>query len=211
MIEPFTVSGRFFNGYKPSDIEETPLLFQTGYLTIKHKEVNEGIPSYILGVPNSEVNEAFLTCLLKSYGKYPDEQIDNLRLTMERQLRNCDEAGFNNSLEAMIATVPYELHHNNEAYYHTIMLIWLRLLGFKIQGETPNNRGRSDIVWEQPGLTVVAELKYHAETKIEALLKNAIDQIHDLRYYNKYIGKVLLLGVAFSGKDVGCKMEVINR
>ncbi|MDR2169504.1 MAG: hypothetical protein LBP59_05205, partial [Planctomycetaceae bacterium] len=60
-------------------------------------------------------------------------------------------------------------------------------------------------------LTVVAELKYHSETKIETLLKNAIEQIHDLRYYNKYIGKVLLLGVAFSGKDVGCKMEVINR
>jgi hypothetical protein len=91
------------------------------------------------------------------------------------------------------------------------MLIWMRLLGFKIQGEKPNNRGRADAVWEQPGLTVVAELKYHAEKKIETLLNEAMTQIHDRRYYNPYIGKVILLGIALSGKDVGCRMEVLER
>jgi hypothetical protein len=36
-------------------------------------------------------------------------------------------------------------------------------------------------------------------------------QIHDRRYYNQYIGKVILLGIAFSGKDVGCRMEEMKR
>jgi hypothetical protein len=60
----------------------------------------------------------------------------------------------------------------------------------------------------QPGLTVVAEIKYHAERKIKTLLSDALAQIHNRRYYNLYTGKVLLLGVAFSGKEVGCRMEL---
>jgi hypothetical protein len=129
---------------------------------------------------------------------------------MEQQINACDEAGFTNSLEVMIATVPYNLHRTDEAYYHTLMLIWMRLLGFKIQGEKPNNRGRADAVWEQPGVTVVAEIKYHPETKIDTLLNEAMKQIHDRRYYNLYLGKIILLGIAFSGKNVACRMEVID-
>ncbi|MDR2440065.1 MAG: ATP-binding protein [Planctomycetaceae bacterium] len=210
MLEPFVVDSAMFRGYNPPDIDEVPLLFQTGYLTIKHLELFDGIPRYTLGVPNSEVNKAFLTCLLRAYGKYPGYRIDNLRMTMERQITNCDEAGFANSLEVMIAAVPYELHRTDEAYYHTMMLIWMRLLGFEVHGETPNNRGRSDAVWEQSGVTVIAEIKYHAKKRINTLLKEAMKPIHERRYYNKYSGRVILLGIAFSRQNVGCKMEELN-
>jgi Holliday junction resolvase-like predicted endonuclease len=90
------------------------------------------------------------------------------------------------------------------------MLIWMRLLGFKIYGEVSNNLGRADIVWEQGNITVVAEIKYHKKTKIDALLNEAMDQIYEKRYYSRYLGKILLLGIAFSGKNVGCRMEIIN-
>jgi hypothetical protein len=153
-----------------------------------------------------------MTHLLKVYGKYPSlKWVDDLRLTMAQQITEINEAGLTHSLEAMIATVPYEIHNADEAYYHSMMLIWMRLLGFKIHGETHNNLGSADAVWEQPGLTVVAELKYHAETKTDALLKKALAQIHERRYYNRYLGKVILLGIAFSGKDVGCRMEILKR
>jgi hypothetical protein len=111
----------------------------------------------------------------------------------------------------MTATVPYEIHRADEAYYHSMMLIWMRLLGFKIHGETSNNLGSADAVWEQPGITVVAEIKYHAEKKTDTLLNKAFAQIHERRYYNRYLGKVILLGIAFSGKDVGCRMEELKR
>jgi hypothetical protein len=207
-----TVDGNLLRrGYDPQTLSEIPLLFQTGYLTVKSVELNQMKKKYTLGIPNEEVNEALMTNLLSVYGKYQQEDIDKLREIMEQCLREGDESGFANCLETMIATVPYELQIGCEHYYHTIMLIWMRLLGFKIQGEKPNNRGRADAVWEQPGLTVVSELKYHAEKKIETLLDNAMAQIHDRRYYNQYAGKVILLGVAFSGKDIGCRMEVMNR
>jgi hypothetical protein len=210
-LEEFEVDKTILSkGYDPENISETPLLFQTGYLTIKKKKLTGGIARYTLGVPNSEVNESFLTSLLEAYGKYSDVKIDELRQTMEQQIVNCDEAGFSRSLEAMIATVPYEVHHTDEAYYHIMMLIWMRLLGFRIQGEVSNNLGSVDAVWQQSDFTVVAEIKYHKKTKINTLLKRAIKQIHEKRYYNKYIGKILLLGIAFSGKNVGCRMKIIN-
>jgi hypothetical protein len=211
VLEPFTVdSGLLTDGYDSLMLNEIPLLFQTGYLTIKKREASsEGI-QYTLDIPNMEVKKALMKKLLLAYGNYPDMDVDNLRREMEQRLREGDEQGFANCLEAMIATVPYELHIGCEHYYHTIMLIWMRLLGFKIQGEKPNNRGRADAVWEQPGLTVVAELKYHAEKKIETLLNEAMAQIHDRRYYNRYLGKVILLGIAFSGKEIGCRMEEMN-
>ncbi|MDR0688253.1 MAG: ATP-binding protein [Prevotellaceae bacterium] len=211
ILEPLVVSDSIFKGYNPPNMDEVPLLFQTGYLTIKQVELVGETLLYTLGAPNSEVNKAFLSCLLEAYGKYPGYQVDQLRRTMEEQIGSCDEAGFAGSLEAMVATVPYELHRADEAYYHTMMLIWMRLLGFKVQGEKSNNRGRADAVWEQPGLTVIAEIKYHAEKKVDALLSEAMAQIRKRRYYNSSIGRVILLGVAFSGKDVGCRMEQLKR
>jgi hypothetical protein len=212
VLAPIVVGGSVFGGYDPSDIGEVPLLFQTGYLTIKHKERIRGIPRYTLGVPNSEVNEGFMTGLLKAYGKYSSlEWVDDLHLTMAKQITDGDEAGFAVSLEAMTATVPYEIHETDEAYYHMMMLIWMRLLGFKIHGETPNNRGRADVVWEQPNVTVITEIKYHAKKKTETLLNEALTQIHERRYYNKYTSKIILLGIAFSGKDIGCRMEELKR
>jgi hypothetical protein len=208
VLEPLAVSASIFNGYNPPDIEEEPLLFQTGYLTIKRIELYDKQPRYILGFPNSEVKQAFMEHLLQAYGKYSMVQVDNLRITMVQQINGGDEAGFAGSLEAMVATVPHQLHIPTEAYYHTMMLIWMRLIGFNIQGERPNNRGNADAVWEQSGLTVVAEIKYHAKRKVKALLKDAMKQIHERRYYNRYTGKVLLLAIAFSGKNVGCRMEM---
>jgi hypothetical protein len=129
---------------------------------------------------------------------------------IEQQITACDESGFARTLESMVANVPANLHGDRESYYHSIMLMWMQLIGFDVHGEVSNNLGRSDIVWKQSNLTVVAEIKFHAKTKIDTLLKEAMAQIHKKRYYNRYTGKVLLLGIAFSGKNVGCRMEVLK-
>jgi hypothetical protein len=210
VLKPVVVGDNVFDGYDPANISEVPLLFQTGYLTIKQMELIDGVPRYTLGVPNSEVNDALLTCLLLAYGKYRDDQIGKLHTTIKQQITNCDESGFARTLESMVAMVPSNIQIARESYYHSLMLLWMRLVGFEVRGEEPNNLGRSDIVWQQPNLAVVAEIKFHAKKKIDMLLKEAMTQIHEKRYYNKYIGKVLLLGIAFSGKNIGCRMEVVE-
>jgi hypothetical protein len=211
VLEEFDVDEKTLdNGYDPANMGEVPLLFQTGYLTIKELKLTGGFARYTLGVPNSEVRESFMASLLEAYGKYQVQDVDRLRMAMEQQIKTCDEAGFTRSLEAMLATVPHELRRNNEAHYHTMMLIWMRLLGFSIQGEVSNNLGRADAVWRQPDLTVVAEVKYHKKAKIGTLLSEAMKQIHEKRYYNQHLGKIVLLAVAFSGKNAGCRMEIMN-
>jgi hypothetical protein len=212
VLQPITIGEDIHEGYDPLEMnDEVPLLFQTGYLTIKHKELIDGFFRYTLDMPNMEVKNAFLKSLLTVYGKYHNlKAVNDLRGTMEQQINNLDEAGLNRSLGIMVATVPYELHRTDEAYYHTMMLLWMRLLGFQIQGEVPNDRGRVDAVWEQSNVTVIAEVKYHAKKRVKTLINEAMKQIHDRQYYNKYQGKIILLGVAFSGKDVGCRIEELQ-
>ncbi|MDR1224350.1 MAG: AAA family ATPase [Tannerella sp.] len=68
VLKPMVVSSWVFDGYDPASISEIPLLFQTGYLTVKKLELINGIPRYTLGIPNKEVSEALLTHLQKACG-----------------------------------------------------------------------------------------------------------------------------------------------
>jgi hypothetical protein len=205
VLEPF-VDSSINSGYDPLNIDVISLLFLNGYLTVKQEELIDGCAQYTLGVPNPEVNNAILMYLLKAYGKYSDKQINELRITMEQQINNCDEAGFTDCLKEMTAAVPNKTHH----HYYSLMLLWMRLLNFKVHRERLDFEN-ADAIREQPGICVVAKIKYFARTKIDILLKTAMMQIHEKRYYNRYSGKILLLGIAFSGKNTGCTMEVLNR
>jgi hypothetical protein len=100
---------------------------------------------------------------------------------------------------------------NCEAHYHALIMIWLRFMGFEVHAEVSTNLGRADAVWKQPALTVIAELKYHKTKNTKALLVEAMNQIHERRYFNQTLGRILLLGIAFSGTEIACKMEVIER
>jgi hypothetical protein len=118
--------------------------------------------------------------------------------------------GFEQNLRMLFAHIPYELHVKNEAYYHSMFLLAMKMLGFEIQGQVMTNIGRIDAVWHQPELTVVAEIKYSAKKKADSLLDEAMTQICDRRYYEKYLDKkVALLGIAFARKELKCRMEEI--
>jgi hypothetical protein len=86
----------------------------------------------------------------------------------------------------------------------------MKMLGFDIQGEIMTNIGRIDAVWHQPGLTVVAEIKYHAEKDIDSLLRDAMTQICDRKYYEAYLDrKVMLMAIAFAGKEIKCELKEV--
>jgi Holliday junction resolvase-like predicted endonuclease len=85
------------------------------------------------------------------------------------------------------------------------------MLGFNIQGEILTNIGRIDAVWSQSEMTVIAEVKYHAEKNIDDLLDEAMTQINNRKYYEAYLHrKVSLMAVAFTGKEVKCKLIKIE-
>jgi hypothetical protein len=60
-------------------------------------------------------------------------------------------------------------------------------------------------------MIVVAEIKYHSKKDMETLLEEAMTKIHDRKYYEAYLDKkVMLMAIAFTGKEVKCKLEKIN-
>ncbi|MDR0575222.1 MAG: PD-(D/E)XK nuclease domain-containing protein, partial [Tannerella sp.] len=152
--------------------------------------------------------------LLSAYSEYPLSGIAILKEKMSRQLRSLDAGGFAQSVRTMLENIPYILHVGNEKYYHSLFLSWMLTMGFEAHGEVMTGSGRIDAVLEQTDTVVVCELKYHAKTKTATLLRNAMKQIHDKKYYGKYLDKgkkIVLLALAFSGKEVGCKMDAMEK
>ena len=113
-------------------------------------------------------------------------------------------------LDAMFARIPYQLHIPCDAYYHSLILLWLNMLGFDVLGEVPTDIGRIDAVWRQEDRVVIAEIKHDENSTLEALLQEAFEQIHDRRYYEAFSRKnrrVALLAIAIAGKETACRME----
>jgi hypothetical protein len=208
---PVTVGKNAFNSYDPANIGELSLLFQTGYLTIKQIEHPFEHSLFTLGIPNKEVRESFLECLLNVYCNYSAEEIQLLTFNMQQQIHDGDASGLEQNLRMLLANIPSILHIQKEAYYHSLFLLLMKVLGFDIQAEVLTNIGRIDTVWHQSDLTVVAEIKYHIQKDIDSLLEEAMTQIYDRKYYEAYLDKkVILMAIAFTGKEVKCKMEVVN-
>ncbi|MDR0575788.1 MAG: ATP-binding protein [Tannerella sp.] len=212
-LEPFEASPKIFDSFDPLHIENIPLLFQTGYLTVKSIRPTEEEPQYTLGIPNREVFLSLSEYLLSAYSEYPLSGIAILKGKMSKQLKSLDSVGFAQSVRTMLENIPYNIQIGNEKYYHSLFLSWMLTMGFEAHGEVMTGSGRIDAVLEQSDTVIVSELKYHAKTKTGALLRNAMKQIHDRRYYEKYLDKgkkIVLLALAFSGKEVGCKMETLS-
>ncbi|MDR1115500.1 MAG: ATP-binding protein [Tannerella sp.] len=213
VTEPVLAESEIFDSFDPSHIENIPLLFQTGYLTVKNRELIHSIPQYTLGVPNREVRDSLMKYITSAYSNVPLSQLAVLTRKMSEQLADLDAGGFARSIRTMLENIPYNIQIGNEKYYHSLFLSWMNVLGFKAHGEVMTGSGRIDAVLEQPDTVVVCELKYHLKTSTATLLRHAMKQIHDKKYYEKYLGngkKIVLLSLAFSGREVGCKMDIME-
>ncbi|MDR0832720.1 MAG: ATP-binding protein [Candidatus Symbiothrix sp.] len=210
VLEPLILDDSAFDSFDPQNISEIPLLFQTGYLTIKHIKLIQGIAQYTIDMPNLEVKDSLLRYLLSAYSYYPVAQEYGLRLRMQTQLFAHDASGLEKSLRELLAHIPYQLHIGKEAYYHSLLLLWLKLLGFDVVGEVNTNNGRIDAVWKLPEHTIIAEVKYQVEEEdTSKLLDAAIKQIREKHYAERFDNgqKVTLLAIAFAGKEIACRME----
>ncbi|MDR1195428.1 MAG: ATP-binding protein, partial [Endomicrobium sp.] len=181
-LVPVMSSDWAFNGYIPDHTGELSLMLQTGYLTIKEKEYtsNHAI-LYTLDIPNEEVRKPFLEHLLNAYSNCPIKDMQILVSDMQRQICDGDASGLEKNLHMLLANIPYDQHVKDEAYYHSLFLLIMKMLGFDIQEKSIISIGRIDAVWTQPGLTVVAELRYGARKVAQAM-----KQIHDRQYYEAY-------------------------
>ena len=125
------------------------LMFQTGYLTLKNKQLDEDNKfNYTLGFPNIEVKESFAKYVLTDYlnkgnNYFHSENIIGLRNFLHKKQIN---EFIKLIKENIFAKIPHNLFNQNERYYHSIFLTCLNSLGFETSSQVPNNIGVLDTI-----------------------------------------------------------------
>jgi hypothetical protein len=211
VFEPSRVSPSALDNFEVRDIDTQVLMFQTGYLTIKAVEEGElgEPPTYVLDTPNQEVRSALAEHLCAVYANYGISKTDGLRLEMIRQLKAGNCAIFEQRLQALFARIPAILRpkepHAAAQYVHSLLFLWLNMLGFNARAEENAGKGRIDAVWQWKDRVVVC--------RTDELLTAAMKQMKEKQYAAPYLDgkrKVSLLAVAFVGGEVKCKMEGVQ-
>jgi hypothetical protein len=185
-------------------IAPIPLLFQTGYLTIKALDDQ----TITLDYPNQEVRQSLSEYLLTDLSHYPDGEIFPLILAMVQGLKSGELAQFFESLDALFAQIPHQIfQQNREGYYQTVTYLALVMMKTHVECEPSQRKGRPDLVVHLPDRVYVMEFK------LDQSPEAAIAQIREKGYEKPYLqqGKeVLLVGVNFSAEAKGVdgwKME----
>jgi hypothetical protein len=184
------------------------LLFQTGYLTITTKLDAE---NFLLNYPNKEVRDSFNSFRVADYIE-GDVSLSSLKYGLKTGLFSGNMDLFVENLTILFAQIPYQIAiTNREAYYQLIIYLTLKILGLEIIAEDSTNKGRIDAVIFVPNYIYVIEFKFSSSTK-QALL-----QIKDKKYYEKYLAdnrQICLVGMNFDYENrtvVECVMEKVEK
>ena len=185
------------------DLQPIPVLFQSGYLTVK--DFNPQTNLFVLGVPDEEVRQDLCT-LMAGVAAGRNSQWA-ARLGDHLLAEEWDE--FFIGLKSLYAAMAYgsteESVHENS--YGRCLSFLLASCGFRFRMEDVQASGRADIVADHPALTCIFELK------VGEPVDAAFSQIREKGYADPYraSGKpIWLIGLSFdreSRKLVDCAAE----
>ena len=151
-----------------------PLLYQSGYLTIK--KYDPMFQEYTLGIPNREVRNGLLNSLIPHY-------VNPRRSDNDAFLLGFCKAVYRNDIEAALehmrtymATIPYGLENHSEKHYQTIFYLMFSFLNIYIRTEVKSAIGRADAVMHMPDTIYVFELK------VDKSAEEALTQIDEKGY-----------------------------
>ncbi len=154
-----------------------PVLYQTGYLTIK--EYDRRTKLYTLGYPNEEVRIGFTQCLLANYNQ--DYSAGSIFVAQFfTAMDNGDIDGALERMQSFLAGIPYDLENKSEKHFQTIIYLVFTLLGYYIQTEVKSAIGRADAVCRTRNRIYVFEFK------VDGSAEEALRQIDEKGYLIPY-------------------------
>ena len=190
------------------------LLFQTGYLTVKDVMSEKGVAIYVLDMPNFEVRDAFNLHVVTAFTEKKQPFVYSAQLEIGEALQRGDLQKVLEIFRGLFASIPYQLHIGQEAYYHSVFYAVLNLLGFEIDAEVSVSGGRVDAVLELGDKAYVIEFKYKdcpqdadPEAKraiFDSALEEGLSQIKNKGYAKRFEGSgktVYQAAFAFLGRD----------
>ena len=151
----------------------TPLLYQSGYVTIKGYD--EMFQIYTLDIPNAEVRIGLMRSLIPYYVTRDTQSTNTTVVNLARALVRGDMDGMLYLLQTFLSTVPYCDRTDYEGHYQQMLYIIFSLLGAYVDVEVRTPRGRVDMVMRTATTLYVVELKLNqsAEAAMQQIdLKN---------------------------------------
>ena len=178
-----------------------PLLYQSGYLTIK--DYNRALGQYTLGIPNNEVRVGLTTNLLPLY-TYPNTyRSSSFAMQFHEGIYYGNLEKSLVAMRAYLAGIPYpeggkeilEDMEKCEYYYETIFYLMFSFMNRHVQTQVKTCRGRADMVMYTAGTIYVFELKMNKPAR------EALKQIDEKGYMIPFTAdgrKLVKCGISFS-------------
>ena len=177
------------------DEQPIPVIFQSGYLTIKGYDKRFDL--YRLGFPNKEVEEGFIKFLMPFYTRFNKIEVPFEIQQFTREIEMGQPDAFFRRLRSFFADTPYEVATDLERHYQNVLFIVFKLVGFYTETEYRTAEGRVDLVVK------TSDYIYVMEFKLNGTAEEALQQINDKRYALPFEAdrrKVFKIGVNFSAK-----------
>lgn len=220
-LEKIEVDVGAFSAFDITRLAVLPILFQTGYITIKSYNPENDI--YTLDYPNEEVRKAFLKILIQHFADKAPGQSEMQLIALRDAILTHDLPRFFDLITCFFAQIPYTIQpskieiddkdnksesdiqaetavrlRQREFYYQSLFYLIFALMDLRPEAEKVTNCGRIDTVVETE--TTV----YLFEFKLDKPADDALKQILDNRYPDQFrhLGKsIQLVGVSFSTTD----------
>ena len=187
------VTADTLNSIDIMDENPLPLIFQSGYLTIKGYD--KRFDTYTLGFPNREVEEGFTRFL---YPYYTPKTLSKSQFSVSQFVRDIDNGNAENfihRLEALFADGNYQVVGDEEIYFQNTLYVFFKLLGFYVDVERHTSDGRMDILMQTKDYVYILELKVNQTADI------ALQQIEEKGYAVPFASdprKLYKIGVNFN-------------
>ncbi len=190
-----------FIDYKASVERPLPMIYQSGYLTIKDYKPRRG--TFLLDFPNDEVKKGFVSLVASDYLKPRRSSVGSWVQELLDALEDGDTDGMRKLFTAFFADIPYTMRRKEdererERYFHYTFYLIFRLVSvYAVYTEKEQSEGRVDCIVETP------DYVYIFEFKLDGSADEALRQIEARGYARPYAAdrrRLYRIGVSFSSQ-----------
>ena len=161
------LTGRYYRpeefvDYKADVEKPLPMIYQSGYLTIKgYEPVYE---RFLLDFPNNEVKNGFVSLIASDYLK-SKENMGNWVIDVVESLKHGDLEQLRKLFTSFLASIPYSMRTKKDEaekerfFHYTLYLIFRLISVYTVYTEKEQSQGRADCIVETDGYIYIFEFK----------------------------------------------------
>ena len=189
-----------FVDYKADVEKPLPMIYQSGYLTVKDCDLEMG--TFLLDFPNNEVKKGFVTLVANNYLQ-SEKDSGSWARDIVGALKTGDLEQLHKLLTSFLADIPYtmrrkETERERERYFHYTFYLLMRMVSvYTVYTEKQQSEGRVDCIVETPNYIYIFEFK------LDGTADEALSQIEEKGYARPYEAdsrKLFKVGTVFSSE-----------